>query len=124
MARSTTKQKSRMRFEQLNHLVDNVLQKIPTSHSAALFVCFRHARDGGLFRLSARRLADALGVHERTGERLIKELEAWKVIELVKREQGTIPKTYRITGEVSRVGTQTDPSISRTPNQRVGNRVG
>ena len=108
------KRKSQKRFEQLNHIVDNVVAKLPTRHTAALFVCFRHAREGGHFRLSVARLASTLGINRRTAQRLLHELEQWGVIRTVKPEQGTIPRCFQITGTIRRGDTQTAPSNKPT----------
>lgn len=93
------KRKSQKRFEQLNHIVDNVAPTLKSaSHVAVLLVCYRHAWTGGTFQISNRRIADSAGTTHRHARRVMDDLEAAGVIELVAEHQGPIPRRYRITG--------------------------
>ncbi|QDV25954.1 hypothetical protein Q31a_43230 [Aureliella helgolandensis] len=99
---STSKSKSARRFQHLNALVDKMLQRVPPRHGLAMMVFFRHADVDRVFRVSTTVLAKSLGVHQRTARKLFADLEAWKAIQLVEPRQGTIPRVFKITGQLSR----------------------
>ncbi|MDV6034057.1 MAG: hypothetical protein F9B45_28980 [Phycisphaera sp. RhM] len=97
------KRKSQKRFEQLNRIVDDIAPTLPSStHTAVLLVCFRHARQGGAFRVSTRRIADAAGVTPRWVQKVLDDLEQLGVVTLCEEHKGPIPRQYRITGNVAR----------------------
>ncbi len=99
MKRPTAKQKSGMRFEQLNLLVDQVLHRLPSlSHRVVLLVGWRHAKPNGEFRASSQQIADAAGISKRQAVRTIDDLVAIGALEVTGQERGSIPRTYKITG--------------------------
>src|SRR6056297_1818988 len=94
------KRKSSKRFEQFNHLCDVVLPSLPgneVSHRAALLVFFRHAGPSGGFKLSAGRLAAALGIKERRTRAIFNELREWGLIEHSPKHDTPVVKAHRIT---------------------------
>ncbi|TWT49245.1 hypothetical protein Pla22_44370 [Rubripirellula amarantea] len=111
----TSKKKSTTRFEQMNHLVDEVIQGLSPLQAAALFVCFRHANIQGEFKLSATRLANTLGIGKRTAQRVFDGLQREGALEVIKPQKGTIPRTFWITGRPIRGDTATDPSERKIP---------
>jgi Fic family protein len=93
------KRKSQQRFEQINLLCDEVLQNLPTiSSRIILLIGWRHANPQGFFRKSSNELATAAGVSKRQAQRAIYELVKIGALKIVKRQQGSIPRTYQITG--------------------------
>jgi hypothetical protein len=111
------KNKSRKRFEQVNHLVDVVL---PTSTnrvaSLVLLVGWRHADVNNKFRKSAKELAVACGVTKRHIQRVLDEMLSEGVIEIVSKPLGSIPTTYRITG--NRFNSRGDANVTQSKNAR------
>jgi hypothetical protein len=101
---ATSKSKSTLRFQQLNHIVDRLLRLLPARHGLALLVFYRHADRHRRFRVSARDLAKTMGIHQRTARNLFDELEGWSVIRMVEPQRGTIPRVFQITGKVDRGG--------------------
>jgi|GEM_PF-2171833 len=94
------KRKSLKRFEQLNHIVDVVSPTLPSaSHVAVLLICYRHAREGGSFTVSTKRIANACRLSERHTKRIVDDLEATGVIVMESEHAGPIPRKYRITGQ-------------------------
>ena len=97
----TTKATSAKRFEQLNDLVDNVIQQLPTpTHGLVLVVCWRHANRNRQFRISHGRIAESIKVSRRSAIRIMKSLESVGVIKLIAKGGGTQASTYEITGKV------------------------
>lgn len=96
----TPKRKSQKRFEQVNDLVDRIAPTLPAAtHVAVVLVAWRHATNGR-FRLSASQVAKSVSGSLRNVRRVLDELEEGGVIVKVSDEQGTIPRTYRFTGNV------------------------
>ncbi len=97
----TTKSKSRQRFEQLNHITDHMISKLPTAtHGLVLVVCWRHADQNQVFELSHSRIADALGVSRRHIVDVMVDLQAVDSIRLLRKGGGTRASRYKITGRV------------------------
>lgn len=97
----TTKSKSRQRFEQLNHIIDEIIGKLPLSvHGLVLIVCWRHADQHGKFSLSHQRIADAMNISRRSAIRFMKALEKSGAIKRLKKGSGITPSKYQITGRV------------------------
>ena len=97
----TTKAKSRQRFEQLNHLIDNIVSKLPTAtHGLVLVVCWRHADQNQVFELSHSRIADALGVTRRHIVDVMLDLQRLESIKLLSKGGGVKASRYKITGRV------------------------
>ena len=110
------KRKSQKRFEQLNHIVDNVAPTLASaSHVAVMLICYRHAREGGTFQVSNRRIAHSAGVTERHVKRVMGDLESCGAIELQREHQGPIPRRYRITGRSANGDTHVPIKKDRTP---------
>ncbi|KAA5543580.1 hypothetical protein FYK55_10215 [Roseiconus nitratireducens] len=102
-----TKRKSQRRFEQLNRIVDVIAPTLPTStHVAVLLVCFRHARQGGAFQVSTRRIADAVNIKRRRAQYVLDELIELGVVAITEEHKGPIPRKHRITGEVANENTR------------------
>jgi len=94
------KRRSQRRFEHVNHLVDTVIRCLPSvSQRLILVVCWRHANPKGEFRVSLKQLARATGICQRQVRRAVNGLVDIGALQVVKPCQGTIPTTYRITGE-------------------------
>jgi predicted DNA-binding transcriptional regulator YafY len=93
---------SRMRFQLLNLLVDEIATQLPKEFRYLLLACYRHADAKGRFRVSNGRLADACGVSSRTIVRQMNYLSATGVIRLEKEHIGPLPRLYRITGQPPR----------------------
>ena len=94
------KRKSQKRFEQLNHLCDNVIPTIPpnqSSHRAALLLLFRHASGNGGFKVSAGRLAKQLGVSERRARKVIDDLRKWGLIQHLPNHDTPHARAHRFT---------------------------
>jgi hypothetical protein len=101
---NTKKTKSAKRFETLNAIVDKLLRRLPARHGLAVLVCFRHADVNRRFRMSAKDLAKTLGIHLRSARSLLSDLQEWEVIRVVSPQQGTIPRTFELTGKLAREG--------------------
>lgn len=106
MTRTKAKRQSDKRFEQLNALCDRYIQTLPKySHRVAILVMWRHANNPYLrkdfgpfaFKISKRNLARSIGSDVRDAKKLIDELCAMGVIELVRERRGTIPRIYKLT---------------------------
>lgn len=92
-----TKKRSDQRWEQHNYLVDEINPRLKNStYIAVLWACFRHGRGFGYFRASTNRIAKCARTSKRNVQRIIDDLEKWKVIELITEHKGPIPRTYRI----------------------------
>jgi hypothetical protein len=97
------KTKSRLRFQQLNHIVDIIAPTLPSpSMIAILLTCFRHANVQGYFRVSTSRIARSSGVQVRQTKRLIDHLMSLGVLKFVKERRGSVPRTYQINYEYPR----------------------
>jgi hypothetical protein len=96
------KRKSFQRFEQLNHLVDIVAASLKSSsHVAVALVCYRHARENGVFGVSTKRLSDTTRLSTRQVRRVLDDLEKASVIKMVKEHDGPLPRKYKFTGRPS-----------------------
>ena len=94
------KRTSHNRFEQVNLLCDSVLANLKTpTHAAVLLVGWRHADKNGIFRKSTKELARFLAISHRRMRQVLDDLIACGALKIVRRQQGTIPTYYRITGE-------------------------
>jgi hypothetical protein len=97
------KEKSHIRFKQVNMICDVVIQKLKNPiHGLVLLLCWRHADERGFFRLSFERIADDAGISRRYAITVMNELEDSKAIRTVSVGGGTIPNRYRL-GEPSQV---------------------
>ena len=110
------KQKSRKRFEQMNHIVDHLVKRLDGAEQGAMFLFFRHADENGEFCVSAKRLADGLGISVRHSKRVFRKLEEKYAIEVLSEAVGTRPRAYRITGEVSCGDTDVASNSASTPD--------
>ncbi len=109
------KRRSQKRFEQLNHLVDNVAPSLPSAtHTAALLCCYRHAKPSGVFSVSTDRLAAAIGVKRRRMQQIFDELESLGVIRLIEPHKGPLPAKYLITGNAANAALQC--AVDKRPN--------
>lgn len=92
-----TKKRSDQRWEQHNYLVDEINPKLKNAtYIAVLWACFRNGRGLGYFRASSNRIAKCARTSKRSVQRILDDLERWKVIELIDEHKGPIPRTYRI----------------------------
>lgn len=118
MHRIQPKRKSQQRFQQLNRIVDDIAPTLPSaSHVAVLLCCYRHARTGGAFQVSTKRIAEACRLSHRQVRRVIDDMETGGVIEMTKEHEGPIPRRYRITGQV--LNGDTHVPISNKPAPQV-----
>lgn len=93
------KEKSSIRFQQVNLLCDEVLCNLPnTSCGLVLLVCWRHADEYGVFCLAVSRIAQSTGKSERQIQRTMTELQKVGAIQLVKPAIGRNAPTYVLTG--------------------------
>jgi hypothetical protein len=111
------KKKSQKRFEQVNHLVDNVLPTAPNGIARLiLLVGWRHADEHFRFRKSSKELALTCGVTKRHVQRVLDEMLSEGVIKIVSKPLGSIPTTYRITGEKFKA--RGDTHVTQSKNAR------
>ena len=95
---SKPRSRSRKRFEQINHLVDDSFAKMPTAtHAAALVEAWRHADSYGRFALSRQRLADTLGISKRHASSIVSTLVAKGYMTMLRKATGTRPPVYKLT---------------------------
>lgn len=91
------KQRSDKRWEQNNYLVDVICPQLKSpTYIAVLWVCFRHGRGFGYFKISVGRIAKAARTSNRNVQRILRDFERYRLIELVDESTGTSPRTYRI----------------------------
>jgi hypothetical protein len=94
-----SKEKSSMRFQQVNVLCDQVVRNLPNASSGlVLLVCWRHADEDGVFCLSVSRIAQSIGKSERQIKRTMIELQKVGAIKLIKPAIGTRAPTFVLTG--------------------------
>ncbi|MDB4532795.1 hypothetical protein N9248_00640, partial [bacterium] len=86
-------ERSTKRFEQLNFIIDAVLPSIPiakrgqtrVAYAAVLYACWKQARGiEGEFDASYQQIADASGLDRRSVMRVMKKLQAGKVIKTLR----------------------------------------
>lgn len=91
------KEKSHLRFQQINRLCDEVLRKLRTpAHGLVLIVCWRHADEYGRFQLSHTRIAESVGLGRRHVIDLMDDLESAQAIKVIRKGSGTSATRYRI----------------------------
>jgi len=96
-----SKAKSSKRFEQINMILDEVVNQLPTpTHGLALVVCWRHANVKRQFSLSHNQLAGALRISRRSAIRTMNTLLEVGVIRRVKMGAGLTSSRYEITGKL------------------------
>jgi hypothetical protein len=111
------KAKSNVRFQQLNRLVDTIAVSLPSaSHVAVALVCYRHAREDGVFGVSTNRIAKSTRLSKRQVQRVLDYLEKETVLKLMKEHQGPLPRKYKFTGRTANGDTHVTIKNSHPPN--------
>lgn len=96
------RKKTRVRFQQVNLLCDEVIRKLPTpTHALWLLVAWRHADVRRQYRKSTTEMAKQVGITKRHGHRIVADLVEIGAIKEIDREKrsGTLPAVYQITGK-------------------------
>lgn len=87
------------RFAQINGFVDCTLAHLTLSAVAVWLILWRDTKPNGLARTGQADLARRAGVTERAVRKALTELEAAKLVRVVRRGRaGAGPSTYRVRG--------------------------
>lgn len=101
MAGDDARGKSKSRFKQINHLVDNVFRTLKTpTHALVMVVAWRDADAKGRFSMSYSQIAKVVGVSRRHAYEMVQDLIKSDHLKVIRDATGRRPPVYKINFQV------------------------
>lgn len=115
------RKKARIRFKQINTIVDLLFPLCPSpAHAALLVIAWRDADVQGRFSMSQSQIGKLIGKTPRHTSRLIADLVRLGAIRVLRREQGRRPPIYKLTFRVDALPLTPMSSLNGTHNHIEG----